>query len=277
MTVDVEGLQLGTSQVRSNRVRARLGAWIPTATSLVILIGAWWAYTRFSGVPAALLPAPQKVLVALYVGLFTPTRPQAGFVLNLGVTLESAMIGLGIGVVLGLVLATLAASFTAADRIIMPYAAALQSLPKLAVAPLFLLWFGYGIQSKVVLVTLLVFFPILINTYRGIKETDPLLLDVLRCMRANRLQVLIEAQIPSALPYIFAGLNVGVIDALLGAIVGEFIGASAGIGVQLIQFQYQSDVASVFAALIVLGVVGAILISIVEILRRRIVFWGATR
>ncbi len=252
----------------------RVFARTPFVLSLFLVLGAWWAYTALGHVQGFLVPSPESVLSALYDGLVTPTSVASGFLWNLGVTLETTVIGFVIGSLLGGGLAVLAATSPTANGIIMPYAAALQALPKIAVAPLLLLWFGFGIQSKVLLVILLVFFPVLVNTYRGVRETDVLLLDLMRSLGATRRQTLTQVQLPYAMPYIFAGLNVGVIDALLGAIVGEFVGASAGIGVLLIQYQADSAVAASFAALIILGIVGAVLSGLVELARRHLLTWA---
>lgn len=264
-----------TGSIDLQRVGGRLQVWLPAIASLVVLLVAWWAFTTYSDVEAFLLPPPDQVLTALFFGVVQPNSPQASFVLNLATTLQSAAVGFVLGTAAGLILATLAATSRLAGRVIMPYAAALQALPKIALAPLLVLWFGFGIQSKIVLVALIVFFVVLVNTYRGLKETDPLLLDVLRSMGASRWQVIREVQFPFALPFVFAGLSVGVINAMLGAIAGEFVGARSGMGVLLILYQYQNNAAAVFAALITLAIVGVAISAGMELIRRRVVFWSS--
>lgn len=241
--------------------------------SLVVVIAGWWLYVRWARVPTFVFPSPRAVADALYGGLVNPPNTQAGYLFNLWVTLKTALIGFGLGASIGLALAILAASWQLANRVIMPYAAALQALPKIAIAPLLVLWFGFGINSKIVLAAMLVFFPVLVNTYRGLVDADLLLIDVMRVSCASKWQMLRYVRMPSALPFLFAALQIGIIEALLGAIVGEFVGAQAGAGVQIVRLQLESNIAAVFAILVLLGLIGALLSLTLELIRRRVVFW----
>jgi NitT/TauT family transport system permease protein len=172
--------------------------------------------------------------------------------------------------VLGVAMAILPAF----DRIIYPYVVAVQIVPKVAVAPLMIIWFGLGIHSKIVIVVVSCMFPVLINVITGIRTTDSDRVALLRSLCGSRLQVLRYVQLPSSLPYIFAGLNTGIILAVIAAIVGEFVGAQSGIGVLLLQANFALDLASVFALLMILSVAGVSLNLLVRYTEARMCFWG---
>ena len=192
-------------------------------------------------------------------------------------TLSNAAIGFAIGVALGLVIGSLMAEVPAIERLVMPYAFALQSLPKVAIAPLVVIWFGFGDGSKIAISALLSFFPVLINSFTGLRAVEPERLDLMRSLSATRFETYRIVKLPNAAPFIFAGLDMAVVYALLGAIVAEFLGAQRGMGVVITQAQAVSDVAGVFAALVILGMLGILLHAIVRWAEARIVHWGANR
>jgi len=154
-----------------------------------------------------------------------------------------------------------------------PYVVAIQTLPKIAVAPLVLIWVGVGLESKVVIAAMVSFFPMLVNTIVGLKSTPADKIDLMRSLSASRWKIFWYVQLPEALPFIFAGLNVGIVLSVLGAIVGEFIGAKVGLGYLILQMNYIMDIAGMFAALVVLGVMGILLNSGMQYVRRRVIFW----
>jgi NitT/TauT family transport system permease protein len=156
----------------------------------------------------------------------------------------------------------------------MPYAFALQSLPKIAIAPLIIVWCGFGNGSKIVMAALLTFFPMLVNSFAGIRSTESERLDLMKALSASRLQTYLRVKLPTAAPYIFAGLDMGVVYALLGTIVAEFLGAQEGIGVVITQAQAVTDIAGVFAALVILGVVGIALHLLIRFAEHRVVHWS---
>ena len=160
------------------------------------------------------------------------------------------------------------------DRIFYPYVVALQTIPKVAIAPLMIVWFGFGLESKVLIVALTSMFPVLVNTIAGLRATDPDRLDLVRGMCASRRQVLRYVQFPQALPYIFAGLNTAIVLAVIGAIVGEFVGAREGLGVAILKANFNLDLGSVFSSLIVLGVIGVLLDAAMRVIERKFCFWS---
>jgi NitT/TauT family transport system permease protein len=256
--------------------RIRLGspiAWI----GLVVLIGAWIVSVQVFNIPSYILPRPEAVVRALWSGLAVNPTSSLGYYLPLWGTLSNAGIGFAIGVALGLVIGSLMAEVPAIERLVMPYAFALQSLPKVAIAPLVVIWFGFGDGSKIAISALLSFFPVLINSFTGLRAVEPERLDLMRSLSATRFETYRIVKLPNAAPFIFAGLDMAVVYALLGAIVAEFLGAQRGMGVVITQAQAVSDVAGVFAALVILGLLGILLHAIVRWAEARIVHWGANR
>ena len=240
----------------------------------LVLLAAWFAAVRFLHVPSYILPAPEAVVRALWSGLAVNPASSLGSYLPLWSTFSNAAVGFLLGCGLGLLLGSLMAEFITVEKLVMPYAFALQSLPKVAIAPLIVIWFGFGDGSKVAISALLAFFPILINSFTGLRSVEPEKLDLMRSLSASRLETYWLVKLPHAAPFIFAGLDMAVVYALLGAIVAEFLGAQQGMGVVITQAQAVTDVAGVFAALVILGVVGVVLHSTVRRIEHRVVHWG---
>ncbi|TWA69933.1 NitT/TauT family transport system permease protein [Azospirillum brasilense] len=241
---------------------------------LVALFAGWALAVRFLDVPSYILPSPSAVWKALWSGLAVSPSDPLGYYLPLWGTLKNAAIGLAAGGGLGLLLGSLMAESRTIEKLLMPYAFALQSLPKVAIAPLVVIWFGFGDGSKIAIAGLLSFFPILINSFTGLRSVDPEKIDLMRSLSASRFETYRIVKLPNAAPYIFAGLDMAVVYALLGTIVAEFLGAQQGMGVVITQAQAVTDVAGVFAALVILGAFGILLHGIVRGLEQRIVHWG---
>lgn len=241
---------------------------------LVALFAGWALAVRFLDVPSYILPSPAAVWKALWSGLAVSPSDPLGYYLPLWGTLKNAAIGLAAGGGLGLLLGSLMAESRTIEKLLMPYAFALQSLPKVAIAPLVVIWFGFGDGSKIAIAGLLSFFPILINSFTGLRSVDPEKIDLMRSLSASRFETYRIVKLPNAAPYIFAGLDMAVVYALLGTIVAEFLGAQQGMGVVITQAQAVTDVAGVFAALVILGAFGILLHGIVRGLEQRIVHWG---
>jgi len=248
--------------------RFHLGTLLPVG-SLVALLALWEAATRYGGVDPLILPPIAAVLRSLWIGLVEGT-----YWTHIAVTLGQALAGYLIAVVLGVAIGAFIAQFWLVERTVYPYLVALQTLPKVAIAPLIIVWFGYGISSKIVIVTLLSFFPVLVSTIVGIKNCESGRLDVLRALKASEWQIFWRVRLPSALPYIFAGLNVAAVLAILGAIVGEFVGSKMGLGNLILEANAQLDTAQVFSILVILGVIGVALHALIQLVNRRVLFWS---
>ncbi|MBS0536635.1 MAG: ABC transporter permease [Proteobacteria bacterium] len=258
------------ADVRPQRDNALL---LVVAVFLVIL-GCWMLAVYRFDVPSYILPKPDAVLWALWSGLaVSPTSP-IGYYLPLWGSLKNAAGGFLIGSVLGVSLGSLMAEFRTVEKSVMPYAFALQSLPKVAIAPLIVIWFGFGDGSKIAISALLAFFPMLINSFTGLRSVEPEKIDLMRSLSASRFETYRIVKLPHAAPYIFAGLDMAVVYALLGTIVAEFLGAQQGMGVVITQAQAITDVAGVFAALIILGALGIALHGLVRRAELRVVHWA---
>ena len=240
---------------------------------LVVLLGAWELVVHGTDVPSYVLPSPEEVLVSLADGLLVPINDRSGYYLPLWSTLSNSAIGYFIGGLLAIVLGSVMAEFRAMEKLLMPYAFALQSLPKVAIAPLIVIWCGFGDSSKIAMAALLTFFPVLINTFAGIQSTERGRLDLMASLSASRLETYWTVKLPSAAPFIFAGLEMGVVYALLGTIVAEYLGAQQGIGVTIMQAEAVTDVPTVFAVLLILGVVGVAMHLGVSAIKARVIRW----
>lgn len=192
---------------------------------------------------------------------------------HVAATVYATLLGFLIGTVAGLVLGVWLGLSPFTSRLLDPYLSALNALPKVALAPLFVLWFGIGIESKIALAAILVLFLVFLNTYSGVREVDQDLIDCVRLMRANRFQVLTKVIIPSTASWVFASLKISVPYALIGAVLGEMIAANRGLG-YLVQFSgAQFDTAGVFAALVVIAVLAVVLNGVVGVFQKRAERW----
>lgn len=237
--------------------------------SFICLLIVWEVVVRMFEVPIFLVPAPSRVAYSLY------TMLSSGLLIwHFGITFLEAVGGFIIAFIVAAVCSAVITESKLAERLIYPYFTAVQSMPKVAIAPLIVIWFGYGYSSKVVLAALLSLFPMLVNFVEGLKSADEGRLKMMRAMDASRMQVLRYVKIPYALPFFFAGIELGGLYAMLGAIVAEFVGASAGVGNWLIAMNVNLDTASTFALLLVLAVYGMTFQRLISALRRRSLFWA---
>ena len=255
---------------RNARIR-NVGIGIAGFLTLILV---WKGSVDFFDVPSYILPSPEQVVVALWSGLAVPVSSPLGWYLPLWSTLANALIGFAIGAFLGIVFGSVMAEFRPVETALMPYAFALQSLPKVAIAPLIVIWCGFGDGSKVAMAALLAFFPMMVNSFAGMRAAEVERLELMKVLSASRLEAYRLVKLPSAAPYIFAGLDMGIVYALLGTIVAEFLGAQEGMGVAITKAQAVTDVAGVFAALVVLGITGILLHLAVRWVERSIVHWA---
>jgi NitT/TauT family transport system permease protein len=235
---------------------------------LIAFLVAWQFLPTALGVPTFIFPK-----LSLVLEKFTSSGTLSVLFENAKVTLYEAWIGLAIGVPAGILTGFVLGEFQIMRRSFYPFLIAFQSLPKVAVAPLFVIWFGFGMTPKVLVVVILVFFPMLVNTMSGVMSVDQSRRDLFKSLCASRLQVWRRLLLPSSIPPIFAGLEVAVVFSLLGAVTGEFVGADAGLGVVLLQYKTYYDTAGVFAVLIVLSCAGVIMNQLVNLTRRKLLFW----
>lgn len=229
----------------------------------VVLLVMWELIAR--QMSELVLPAPSVVASVLWEGLVS-----GYFLPHIIRTVTEVLLGLFFGSVLGILFGLLMGEIAFLRKLMQPYVIASQAVPKLALAPLFVLWFGFGMTPKVVITALVCFFPLLENTMSVIRQVDQNKLELFRSIRATRWQTLIHLKIPSGLPQIVAGFKIAVVLAVVGAVVGEFIGGSEGLGALIIASQGMMDTPLMFAVLILLTTLGIVLYQIVVFLEKSI-------
>jgi NitT/TauT family transport system permease protein len=237
----------------------------------VAFVGAWEVLVRAWQLPEFLVPAPSGIVWALVGGFRSGL-----YVEHFLVTFYEAVFGFLIAAAAGVVIGTVIAQFRLVERTLYPYVVAFQTLPKIAIAPLLIVWFGFGLTSKVVIAALVAFFPVLVNVIVGLKTVDVGKLDLMRSLDASRWQTFRFVTFPNALPFVFAGLDIAIVFGVLGAIVGEFVGSQRGLGNLILQFHTALDLASMFAVLLLLAVLGVALHLVMQALQRRVIFWTRT-
>ena len=258
----------GTGAVvqRSAARRAVATGW-PIVASLAVFLLAWQAIVFIGRYPPFILPGPltvtQRFVRAWSDGTMWP---------HFSTTLVEVLLGFAIGATLALVIGVLLARSRLAERLLSPYLVAAQATPVLALAPLIALWFGTGLPSKLVITTLIVFFPVAVATMVGLRSVDPRLLEMARSFRATSGQVIHRVEIPAALPAILGGMRVGITLAVIGAIIGEWAGGDQGLGV-LINISRGSlfDIPLMFATLATLALLGVALYLGMVLIERRLV------
>jgi NitT/TauT family transport system permease protein len=238
---------------------------------MLALLAAWEAAVRFFAVPIYILPTPSGIAVAFYRGVTSMV-----YIDNLWSTLLETALGFIAGTALAFVLGTMIALSRRFEYYLYPIIIMFQSLPKVALAPLVVVWFGLGLTSKVVNAALIAFFPLMVNTVVGLRSADEDRVNLMRSLAASPVQIFWMLRLPGALPFIMAGLEVAMIFALIGAIVAEFVGAQHGLGVLLQSLNFNSDVAGVFSILLILSLLGLALNQVILFVRRRVLFWDAS-
>jgi ABC-type nitrate/sulfonate/bicarbonate transport system permease component len=243
------------------------GGWLSVGLAFVAFVVLWKAVVVIGGLPPFILPPPEQV-AGRFVSAWLDGTVWPHFV----TTMVEVALGLAVGVLLALVVGYGLARSALFERLASPYLVAAQAIPILVLAPLLVLWFGPGLASKVVICALIVFFPVAIATMVGIRSVDARLLELGRSLRATDRQILTTLEIPAALPNIFGGLRVGVTLAVVGAVVGEWAGASRGLAV-LINLARGSlfDIPLMFATLLTIALVGVALYLVVAAVERRLV------
>jgi NitT/TauT family transport system permease protein len=242
---------------------------------VVVLVGWEWG-VRLLGVPRYILPPPSQVVGALWNGLDAGIFSRGGYWLHTGVTLSEVLLGFFIGSGVGLVLGTVISQIRLLEATLRIYIVALQSLPKIALAPIIVLWFGYGLTSKVVIICLLTFFPLLVTSMAGFRAVDRERLELMRALGANTWQTFWKVRLPSALPFIFAGLEMAAVFSVVGAVVGEFVGAQRGLGTLILSMDAQMDTAGTFSVFIILCLLGSLLHFALRTIQKRFLFWSGT-
>jgi len=231
-----------------------------------LLLLVWQGYVAVSGVRQGIVPSPVEVARAL-------VRDRGVLLSSAGTTLSEILLGYGAAVLVGVALAIAVSSSRLIGRAIYPWLVVSQMVPIPAIAPVVVLWTGFDIRPKLIVIALVTFFPIAVNAIDGLRATDPELVGLLRTLGAGRWDVLRVARLPSALPYVFSGLRVAAAFAVLGAVFAEWAGASSGLGYLVLSYNSQALTADVFAVVAVLAVIGVAMFAAVGLAERVTVPW----
>jgi NitT/TauT family transport system permease protein len=233
---------------------------------LAVTVIVWEVSCRLFKIPAFILPAPSDSMAELINSPWYFAK-QALF------TLQTTGAGFALALIIGFVLALAITYSTFLERTLYTLLVALNSIPKVALAPLFVIWLGTGAEPKVAIVLTIAIFPIVIDTVLGLRSADPDLLSLARAAGARPLQVLLKIRVPSALPSMFAGMKVAISLSLVGAIVGEFVAGDTGLGQTILLAQGMFQTPRMFVSIIILGVLGTVLFYAVDLLERLLIPW----
>lgn len=237
------------------------------ATTFLVFLALWWLAARYSSVPPFMLPPPGDVAAALWA--------QRGLLLdNTLVTLAEILFGLLCGTLLGASAALGIVLSPVLQRWLMPVLVVSQAIPVFALAPLMVLWFGFGMVAKIIMAMLVIFFPVTASFADGLRRTPPGWLDLARTMNASPYAVLRHIRLPAALPAFASGLRVATAIAPIGAIIGEWAGASSGLGYVMLNANARIQTALMFAALFILAALTIVLYVLVDRLLRRLLYWA---
>ncbi|HWV55700.1 ABC transporter permease [Pseudorhodoplanes sp.] len=246
-----------------NRIASQIGYPL---IGTVFLIALWAFMCVYGNIPTVVLPTPDKVLHA-FIARFD-------LILSEGwVTLKETLYGFILALVIGIPMAVAVANSRALNLMFYPLLIGLQSVPKVALAPIILVWLGTGMESKLAIVWLVAFFPIIVDTVAGLRSTPRELLELARSLRATPMQVFLKVQLPAALPFVFTGAKVAITLAVIGAVIGEFVGSSEGLGFLLLSATSQLDSPLAFAALFALSFLGMFVYLLVELAERLAAPW----
>ena len=255
------------------------GKWIdrvPQSVSVTVLglamLGIWWLVAELEFVSRILLPGPAETFEELWDA--TTNIVTGGHIAEgLWITTQEVILGFLLAGVLGFVLGVVVGETRLGKRAVMPYLVSFNALPKVAFAPVFVAWFGFGVNSKIVMATFIAFFPVIVDTAAGMLAADDDTLMLFKSMESTRWQTLCKLKLPSALPFIFAGLKTAAVFSVVGAVVGEYLGGGHGLG-ELIRFSAQTlRIDRVFALIVYLGVIGLLLFGLVAWAERKLLFW----
>lgn len=256
----------GRAPSRGRNLGAKALRWAGIAGTLLGLLAVWEAAVWLLELPSYLLPAPTAIVAA---GI-----ENAGMLAeNALVTLQEVVLGFALGVALGVTLALGIVSSPTFERIAYPVLVTFQTIPVIVMAPIFVLWFGFGLMPKVLVAGLICFFVMVVNTVVGMRGVEPVTLHVVRSMGASGWQTFRKVRLPAALPSIFGGLKVAITQALIGAIVGEYIAAERGLGVVQLRANEFLNITLQFAAVAVIALLGIGLFALMLLLERIVVPW----
>jgi len=243
-----------------------IGYYLPSALVMLGLVAVWQLAVDWGGVKEYILPSPSAALKAFL-------RPNYQWTANFLATFYATAGAFALSAALGIALAVVIVWNDLLMRTVMPVLVLFNTLPKIALAPLFVIWLGYGIWPNIVIGTTIAFFPMVVNTAVGLATADPEMLDLVKSLKASRWQVFAKIRFPNAVPYIFTGLKLNATMSVIGAIVGEFVASERGLGALIISGGVTLETPSIFASLILISVLGLALYGVVVAVERVVAPW----
>lgn len=242
--------------------------WVSTPLLLAAVVGLWKLVIAVFGMSPFILPQPEVV-----AGSLGELLTESGIWGHVRTTLIEAVVGFLIALALGVLLGALLGKVVWLERASRPLVVATQVVPKVALIPLFVVWFGFGVTSKIIMAAILGFFPIMLNVLLGVRSVDPGHRDVMRSINANRRATFWHLELRSTLPYVFAGMEVGIVFATIGAIVGEYLGGNEGLGFLVVSSLNALNAPRLFAVIIMLAALGFVLFFAVTTMKRFVIPW----
>ncbi len=261
--------KIGDLKPAKRRGRALLGAagyLVPPALALVIAAIGWELWTRLAGVAVYIVPPPSLILKRLFLDFGFFAREGA-------MTLAEAMAGFALGSLVALSGAVLMAHSKFLEKSLLPLAILVKVTPMVAVAPLFVIWFGFGSMPKVLIAALMTFFPVLVNAITGFRSVNPGALDFLHSVKASKTEIFFVLRLPSSLPYLFTAFRTAIALSVIGAVVAEWFSGEAGLGAVIIRAHNNLDMPTLFAAILTLAFIGITLTILVSLIEKRLLFW----
>lgn len=265
--------QRRTAPPRESGLRNSL-LFLAVAVGVVIL---WQVLVDVTDVNTVIFPGPAAVARAMWDSLTAAPSSRVSYLPHIAQTLTEVLSGYVVGCTAGLLLAVVSLYVRLFEILVRPFVVAFQSMPKIALAPLVVVWFGFGFASKFVLVAVATFFPLFVNGLVGFRSVDIGLIRMMRSFNASPLQIFGKVQFRAALPFVFAGLEIAVVHAVTSAVAAEFLGGQKGLGVRIIESEQTLDVPSIFGVLVLLALMGALLNFAIVQVRKRTVTWTGER
>lgn len=242
----------------------------PAAALLTLLLAIWQAYVQMADVNPVILPAPTEVATAIW-------ENRSSLASDMAVTLREIIYGFLLGAGLGMALGILIVYSKAMERTLYPLVITSQAVPVFAIAPLLVIWFGFGITPKVLMAAVIVFFPICVNQVEGLRSADRGAIELMSAYGASEWRIFRTVRLPASVPYLLAGMQLGITYAVIGAVVAEWLGADNGIGYRMVVANSLAQTEIVFAAIVVVAVVGVTLFACVRIIGNLLFPWQARR
>lgn len=241
---------------------------LPALVLMLLIAVGWQLYVTWADVNPVILPSPTQILT-------TTWESRSLLLSDLAVTMTEIGLGFLLGVIVGMLCGMAIESWRTMERVLYPLVVASQAVPIFAIAPLLVIWFGFGIMPKVLMAAVIVFFPICVNQVEGLRSADAGVIELLRSYGASSLRIFRTAKLPSSTPFLLAGMQLGATYAVIGAVIAEWLGASEGIGYRMVVANSLSDTELVFAAIFVVAIVGLLLFAAVRLIGNLLFPWQA--